>query len=967
LVLLLSYPLFSWADFGNRGIVTTVVGIYNSEADSIVLQPDGKLVAGGYCGNGPNMYFALARYNGDGTPDLSFSLTGQVVTPVGVGYCLLRQPDGKLVAAGGSVNDIISDFALVRYNTNGSLDASFGNGGKVTTTIEANTGYFVTSMIIQSDGKLVAAGHNVNSDSAFALVRYNSNGSLDTGFGINGVVKTRIGGTYDAANCLLLQPDGKLVAAGVTYIDGSNKFALARYNSNGGLDTAFGNSGTVAANVGEEIHGLVMLPNGKFVAEGYRNWPANDLVLARFNQDGSLDISFGSGGSVYSPLGSAYSLGNNSLALQADGKLVVAGGASNGTDLDFSLARYNGDGSLDVGFGTGGKILTCITGSNDAARSLVVQPDGKLVAVGTGGTVFALVRYNSDGTLDGANSPLTPSRTPTPLITPAPTSSFTVTATPTPVPANFWRDDFIGTAGQKPAGWQDQTDVAAFNAAITYQGGTYARIAKRSSAVWGKVLSPLMSCDVSIYKNIEVKIQNVNSQTSWKIGIQEEEGAYRYWDLNVSTSVTGIFRYDLAAVTGWSGQHAFRVQLTAEGAGIYTVDWVRIHKGSVIPATCTATVTRTRTITRIPTYTRTPTRTATPTRTPTFTRTPTRTPSLTRTGTSTRTPIFSATPTPTITLTPTSTRTYTITVTPTSTPYSDNAWLDDFKGVPNTKPGGWQDDADDPNFNAVIFYGDYEKAFVNHTMDGTWGKVLSPGVTCDVSVFPQVEIRVDSVLGPATWKMGIQELGGAWQYWDLSTSQANSGTYMFNFASVTGWTGVHQFAVQITIECVGQYGLMLDYVRVCQPGTVHGASAGGTGKSVKLIASSLTCTLTPTPSPTPSITATPVVTFSPTSTPTTGVRMDEGTVLVYPNPARGRVNFAYEAQGAAKAIIDIYRLTGERVAHIEERKDGGAGQTFITAWEAAGVAPGIYFCRIVVTGSEGKEVLNMKKKVALVR
>ncbi len=291
-------------------------------------------------------------------------------------------------------------------------------------------------------------------------------------------------------------------------------------------------------------------------------------------------------------------------------------------------------------------------------------------------------------------------------------------------------------------------------------------------------------------------------------------------------------------------------------------------------------------------------------------------------------------------------------------------WVDDFSRTVGVKPTGWRDDTTDTSFGATVVNAG-SQATITRTNTNTWGKVLSPfWAACNVSTYPIVEVSVTSITASCSWKLGIQEAEGAFRYWNVSSSSNATGVFQFNYAEITGLTGLHALEVQLVVEGAAGQSIAVDWVRIGQAGSVHGASASGGGKSVKLFVASPTGT----PIPTSTQTATPAVTASltPTSTPTIGVKVDEGQVSAFPNPARGKVTFAYAAPNLAKVTIDIYRLTGERVTRIEERKDGGT-QTFTTAWEAAGVAPGIYFCRIVATDASGKEVLNVKKKVALVR
>lgn len=286
--------------------------------------------------------------------------------------------------------------------TPGTLDASFGTGGEVTTAF--GSGYdFAQALVRQPDGKLVAAGYSHNgSDEDFALARYEPDGTLDPGFGSGGKVTTQLGTGDDGANAVVLQPDGKLVAAGYGYDGSKYVFALARYNPDGTLDTTFNGTGTLTTAIGsgyDDAYALAVQADGKLVAAG-RGFAGSkfDFAVARYNADGTLDPSFNGTGKLTTSIGS----GNNdahALALQPDGKLVAAGGASSigGSGYDFGLARYNPDGTLDATFNGTGKVMTAIGPASDVAKAVVLQPDGKLVAAGysKSGTVnhVALARY----------------------------------------------------------------------------------------------------------------------------------------------------------------------------------------------------------------------------------------------------------------------------------------------------------------------------------------------------------------------------------------------------------------------------------------------------------------------------------------------------------------------------------------------------------------------------------------------
>ncbi|TMA52939.1 MAG: hypothetical protein E6J75_15970 [Deltaproteobacteria bacterium] len=330
----------------------------------------------------------LAARASTGDLDPSFGAGGQVVTPILSSYdgagALVVQPDGKLVAAGHAYDTNNTTFALVRYAADGSLDESFGAAGKVTTAI--GIGSAASALVLQADGKLVAAGRTfTGSRTVFALARYRANGSLDGSFGTGGKVITPLGNVDDEVAALVLQPDGKLVAAGYSDRGGSTAFALARYDADGTLDATFGNGGKVITAIGsvdDEAFALVLQPDGKLVAAGYSSSAGNPaFALVRYDADGTLDASFGTGGKVTTPIGSVDDEAF-ALVLQPDGKLVAAGYTSGASSIAFALVRYGTDGSLDTSFGTGGKVTTPIGSVDDEAFALVLQPDGKLVAAG---------------------------------------------------------------------------------------------------------------------------------------------------------------------------------------------------------------------------------------------------------------------------------------------------------------------------------------------------------------------------------------------------------------------------------------------------------------------------------------------------------------------------------------------------------------------------------------------------------
>lgn len=425
--------------FGQGG----VVGGPSSSVNTLAVQPDGKLVAAGLVSViGGGSALQVVRYNTDGslddgergdpTPADSFG-SGGIVTinfgPFGNGARaedVLIQPDGKIVAFGSNGLFSNQDWALVRLRADGSRDSSFGTQGIVTTDF-AGTTEIPGELVLQPDGKLVAAGRGQTttdgSTRGFALARYNANGTLDTTFGSAGtgkVVTPIPGREASAAPGLARQPDGKLVVAGGGTGAACNPncgFTLARYNVDGNLDTTFDGDGftdtdraTGAIGPAEDV---VLQDDGKIVATGF------GLTVARYDTNGQPDPAFGTAGVVRVGFGPSDAAGaGQSIRIQPDGKIVVAGSGPGSTNTDFALVRLNGDGALDSTFGSGGRMLTDFGSGNDQARTVTIQADGKLVAGGSGtesGSQFTLARYFSSATPSAGDLAVTAAAAPDPV------------------------------------------------------------------------------------------------------------------------------------------------------------------------------------------------------------------------------------------------------------------------------------------------------------------------------------------------------------------------------------------------------------------------------------------------------------------------------------------------------------------------------------------------------------------------
>jgi uncharacterized delta-60 repeat protein len=387
-----------------------------SAAYALTQQPDGKLVAVGRgFDDSLGDVFAVVRYYADGSLDATFGGDGFVVTNVGgpgdEAIDVIAEPNGKLVVLGGP-----SDFTLLRYNADGTLDRTFGGGDGIATGFPTVTSAISAGVVRQSDGKLIVAATafgegNVN----FALARYTANGTLDTTFGGgDGLVTTDFGGA-DFVGAVIRQPDGRLVLAGQS---GARDLAIARYNADGTLDTTFDGDGLVSTIIrptaySEGATALVRQSDGKLLVTGSTDMgldseAGRDLFLVRYNVDGTLDSSFGDDGIVTDHIGSEGALiAPGSIIQQADGKVAVAGTFVTRDFLrKIVVARYNADGTSDASFG-GGDGVVIYTFPPDSSGTdvtegfdIVEQPGGKLVVAGRRADSLALVRFNSDGSLD---------------------------------------------------------------------------------------------------------------------------------------------------------------------------------------------------------------------------------------------------------------------------------------------------------------------------------------------------------------------------------------------------------------------------------------------------------------------------------------------------------------------------------------------------------------------------------------
>ena len=421
--------------FGTQGKVTTEFDGVATSVYSAVIQPNGYIILGGLDGSGSDLNWALARYTPLGALDTTFGTGGKVTysfgadNTCGIGSLKL-QSDGKIVAGGFAETDSENQyaFAIVRFNVDGTVDSTFGTGGQVIAlldqTPDPQADDFGSSLVIYpDDGTIVLGGTSQNGAAAqkkFALVSTDKNGHV-------GFLKLNnfTGTSNDTLHSLSLQSDGKIVAGGYSAEGFNESLALARYAPNGELDTSFGTDGRVTTSIAGATqargNSVAIKSNGKILLGGYARFGTfatqyDNFVLAQYNTDGSLDTDFGDNGLVI--VGFIAETSNDqaySVAVQDNGKIILAGFVEVGL-RDFSMYRFNIDGSIDTTFGTNGKVSTDFGATNDWATSAVIQSDGDIILAGFKypnggghGAAFALARYHGD--------PIIPPPTPTPAET----------------------------------------------------------------------------------------------------------------------------------------------------------------------------------------------------------------------------------------------------------------------------------------------------------------------------------------------------------------------------------------------------------------------------------------------------------------------------------------------------------------------------------------------------------------------
>ena len=435
--------------FNGTGTVMQDLGIGGDIGMATAMQPDGKLVTASRTQWGGMLSMAVSRYGTDGTPDATFGNGGSSIVSMDSPLCIAVQPDGKILVG------VDYAFALYRLNTDGSLDLTFNGIGwaAIYDFLGSSDQGAVRRIIVQPDGKILAAGFagvfpQINK--AFALARFNPDGSLDTGFGGDGKVVTDLAfSNWEEIDDMALMPDGRIVVTG--YAITAEGFVAARYEPDGDPDPTFGGGdGVINHLIGPGYWGrskrLALRTDGRILLAGYSQLDADpldfDIVLMQLLTNGTLDAGFGTGGKVIMDIGASMQE-ITGLALQSDGKALAAGYANFGSTDDFLLLRYDITGQLDASFGTAGMVTTDFGPFADHGHGLLIQPDGKAVVTGFAVTSsdidVALARYEL-GTINGIPEPGTVEMNvhvwPSPL-TPSSVASFTL-AEPATVSARLF-------------------------------------------------------------------------------------------------------------------------------------------------------------------------------------------------------------------------------------------------------------------------------------------------------------------------------------------------------------------------------------------------------------------------------------------------------------------------------------------------------------------------------------------------
>jgi uncharacterized delta-60 repeat protein len=390
--------------FGNSGKLTLDFSMNNDEARDVAIQSDGKILVAGKANVNFVFYFAVIRLNADGTLDNSFGDNGKVLTSINDSQvnslnCMALQSDGKIILGGSIYSNNRWQIALVRLNSDGTLDETFSSDGVLTHSYGAND--FCTSVAVQADGKIVVGGDSGDPGLGqhFSVSRFNTNGTIDASFG--GGSQAAFVGVQSGTSELVIQTDGKIVLAGRTNDGVYNDVALVRFTATGSLDTGFDGDGIRTLSLEEYddyATKIVQLPGGKLLVGGISN---TEFALMRFNANGALDNSFSGDGIVKADMNDTFDELLD-FTLDSDGRIVAVGHSLYNL-YDIAVLRFNANGTFDNLFSLDGKTTVDFTGTYDYSYGVALQQDGKIVVVGSTDATdagnqndFAILRFKAN-------------------------------------------------------------------------------------------------------------------------------------------------------------------------------------------------------------------------------------------------------------------------------------------------------------------------------------------------------------------------------------------------------------------------------------------------------------------------------------------------------------------------------------------------------------------------------------------
>lgn len=388
--------------FGENGIVISPETPDEEQAYKIAVQADNKILVAGMVNTGNQSDFLVTRYLANGELDNEFGQNGIATfdggTVADVAWDMVIQVDGKILLGGNvnNVNTTVDDFAMLRLNPDGSPDNSFGTGGLVVTDIEQKWDN-VYAMALQDDGKILLAGESYSLNYRRVCVcRYLPDGSLDNDFCCGGIAPFKIGMENDHPRDMAIQENGMYIIVGY-FDDISDQAFISRLDQDGNLDNNFGINGTATLDIGgkdDRFNAVLIQPDGKILVGGMNGEPGNwDYLFARYNTDGTLDLSFGSNGIMLID----FSINDIALeiVLQDDNKILCTGGG-----YQFELLRLDENGYPDLEFGNDGLVNTGFGNEYGFSRSLVLQTDGKILVAGNvmnnNAYDLAICRYHAE-------------------------------------------------------------------------------------------------------------------------------------------------------------------------------------------------------------------------------------------------------------------------------------------------------------------------------------------------------------------------------------------------------------------------------------------------------------------------------------------------------------------------------------------------------------------------------------------